>query len=105
MELSNDDLEKNNMYTQNVLWKNNSSNDAIKNSFEKKFYNDNNLLLNNEIKSNSGKNKDIIGKVKVIQLKTKIGFSANLSIPMKKEKSSNLSTILCKKIYLFFYRL
>ena len=104
MELPNDDLEKNNTYTQNELWKNNSSNDAIKNCFGKKFYNTN-LLLNNEIKSNSGKNKDIIGKVKVIQLKTKIGFSANLSIPMKKEKSSNLSTFLCKNIYLIFYRL
>ena len=89
---------------------------------EKELFSNNNLLSNNGIRSNSEKDKNIIGKTKIVMLKPNIASSPNLRnnfklekvkdlknlilsekdknryILVKKDNSSNLSTILCKNI-------
>ena len=92
---------------------------------EKELYNSNNFVLNNEIESNSEKEKIFIGKTNLIKIKpiistcyscpnlrNKLKFEKVLvakklissdknddsSIPTNKEKLSNLSTLSCKNI-------
>ena len=98
---------------------------------EKELFNSDNFVLNNGNESNSEKDKILFGKTKIIKLKPKISScpscpnlrnkskidnvqvakklissdkNENSGVVVKNEKLSNLSTLLCKHIYLIFYR-
>ena len=104
MKFPNGNLTKNEINTQSELWKNNSSNGGNINSLEKKLFNSNNFMLNNEIESNFEKDKIFIGnklKLEKVPVSKKLILSdknEDSSIPEKKEKLSNLSTFLRKNI-------
>ena len=108
MKFPKGNLSKNEINTQSELWKNNFSNGDNINSLEKELFNSNNFVLNNEIESNSEKNKIFIGnkfKLKKVPVAKKLILSdknEDSSIPAKKEKLSNLSNFLCKNICLIF---
>ena len=108
MKFPNGNLTKNEINTQSELWKNNFSNGDNINSLEKELFNSNNFVLNNEIESNSEKNKIFIGnkfKLKKVPVAKKLILSdknEDSSIPAKKQKLSNLSNFLCKNICLIF---
>ena len=108
MKFPKGNLSKNEINTQSELWKNNFSNGDNINSLEKELFNSNNFVLNNEIESNSEKNKIFIGnkfKLKKVPVAKKLILSdknEDSSIPAKKEKLSNLSNFLCKNICLIY---
>ena len=108
MKFPKGNLSKNEINTQSELWKNNFSNGDNINSLEKELFNSNNFVLNNEIESNSEKNKIFIGnkfKLKKVPVAKKLILSdknEDSSIPAKKEKLSNLSNFLRKNICLIF---
>ena len=122
MEFPNDDFSKNENYTQNELCKIILQRKPIKIVWKKNYLVIIIFCLTMELEVILKKIKNIIGKTKIVMLKPNIASSPNLrndfklervkvskelnlsekdknsSISVKKDKSSNISTILCKNI-------
>ena len=110
MEFPNDDFSKNENYTQNELCKIILQMKPIKIVWKKNYLVIIIFCLTMELEVILKKIKNIIGKTKIVMLKPNIASSKvskelnlsekdkNSSISVKKDKSSNLSTILCKNI-------
>ena len=122
MEFPNDDFSKNENYTQNELCKIILQRKPIKIVWKKNYLVIIIFCLTMELEVILKKIKNIIGKTKIVMLKPNIASSPNLRnnfklekvkdlknlilsekdknryILVKKDNSSNLSTILCKNI-------